>query len=131
MKLKFNKRYLIIALLIFLIEVYIAFVIKTGFIRYTLGDYLVVILGYALIRGCTNLKVLTSAMVMLFIAFVIEFLQLTPFLSYFNLENNLTAKLIFGTTFQVDDLIAYTLGIITILLIEHYGNTKIAHQQKV
>ena len=124
MKLQFNKYYLVLAHSLLLIELAIAFIIKTGFIRYTFGDYLVVILLYAIIRGCTNLKVWVSALVVLVIAFTIELLQLTPFLTYFNLQDSFTASLIFGNTFQVEDLLAYTLGIATILIIEHYYGTR-------
>lgn len=132
MKLQFNKNYLVLAHTLFLVELAIAFIIKTGFIRYTFGDYLVVILLYAIFRGCTNMSVRASALVVLFIAYGIEFLQLTPFLAYINLQDSITAKLIFGSTFQFGDLVAYTLGIITVLLIEYYnGNYKNTHTIKV
>ncbi|WP_299112361.1 DUF2809 domain-containing protein [uncultured Winogradskyella sp.] len=118
MKLQFNKYYLGLAHFLFLVELAIAFTLKTGFIRHTFGDYLVVILLYAIIRGCTNMSVWASSLVVLLIAFAIEFLQLTPFLTYFNLQHSYTAKLIFGSTFQFTDLVAYTLGIVTVMLIE-------------
>lgn len=118
MKLQFNKNYLVLAHSLFLVELAIAFIIKTGFIRYTFGDYLCVILLYAIIRGCTNLKIWASSFIVLLIAYTVEFLQLTPFLTYFNLEDSFTAKLIFGSTFHTTDLLAYTLGILTILVVE-------------
>ena len=131
MKFQFNKYYLVLAHSIFLVELAIAFIIKTGFIRYTFGDYLAVILLYAIFRGCTNLSVRASSLVVLLIAYGIELLQLTPFLAYFNLQDSFTAKLIFGSTFQIGDLIAYSLGITTVLLIEYYnGNYKNAHTVK-
>jgi len=132
MKFQLNKNYLVIAHSIFLIELAIAFIIKTGFIRYTFGDYLVVILLYAIFRGCTNLSVRASALVVLLIAYGIELLQLTPFLAYFNLQNSFTAKLIFGSTFQIGDIIAYSLGILTVLLIEYYNeNHKNTHTVEI
>ncbi len=132
MKLQFNKNYLVLAHTIFLVELAIAFIIKTGFIRYTFGDYLVVILLYAIFRGCTNLSVWASGMVVLLIAYGIELLQLTPFLTYFNLQDSFTAKLILGSTFHMSDIAAYTLGINTVLLIElYYGNIKNTHTIKV
>ncbi|WP_411893717.1 DUF2809 domain-containing protein [Winogradskyella sp. A2] len=132
MKLQFNKYYLVLAHSLFLMEVAIAFIIKTGFIRYTFGDYLVVILLYAIIRGCTNLKVWVSALVVLLIAYLIEMLQLVHFLTYFNLENNPTANLILGSTFQMGDLLAYTLGILTVLIFEHYyANNKNTYSFKI
>lgn len=118
MKLQFNKNYLIIAHILFLVELAIAFILKTGFIRYTFGDYLVVILLYAIFRGCTNLSVWASSLIVLLIAYTIEFLQLTDFLSYFNLQDSFTAKLILGSTFSISDLIAYTLGLVTVLIFE-------------
>ena len=132
MKLQFNKYYLAIAHFLLLIELAIAFIIKTGFIRYTFGDYLVVILLYAIFRGCTNMSVRASALVVLFIAYGIELLQLTSFLAYFNLQDSTAANLIFGSTFQFGDIVAYTLGIITVLIIEYYnGNYKNTHTIKV
>ena len=130
-KLRFNKKYLVLAHSLFLIELAIAFIIKTGFIRYTFGDYLVVILLYAIFRGCTNLSVRASALVVLLIAYGIELLQLTPFLAYFNLQDSVTAKLILGSTFQFGDLVAYTLGIISVLILEYYANYKNTHSIKV
>ncbi len=125
MKLQFNKYYLTLAHTLFLIELAIAFIIKTGFIRYTVGDYLVVILLYAIFRGCTSMSVRASAFAVLFIAYGIEWLQLTPFLTYFNLQDSTLAKLILGSTFQIGDLVAYTLGFFTILIFEYYnGNYK-------
>ncbi len=118
MKLKFNKTYLTIALSLFNIELAIALFLKTGFIRHTFGDYLVVILLYAIIRGCTNLSVRASTLVVLLIAYSVELLQLTPLLDYLNLQDSFTAKLIFGSTFQFTDLVAYSLGILTVLAVE-------------
>lgn len=132
MKFQFNKNYIVLAHSILLIELAIAFIIKTGFIRYTFGDYLAVILLYAIIRGCTNLSVRASALVVLLIAYGIEMLQLTPFLAYFNLQDSFTAKLILGSTFQFGDLIAYTLGILTVIFFEHYNEShKSTHTVKV
>lgn len=122
MKLKFNKTYFTIATLLFIIEVCIALFLKTGFIRHSFGDYLVVILLYCVIKGFINFSVFKTSVLVLIIAFSVEFLQLTTILQYFNLENNTLAKIIFGTTFQITDLVAYTLGIITILYIEKQNN---------
>lgn len=118
MKLQFNKTYILIAVILMAIELAIAFFIKTGCIRHTFGDYLVVMLLYAIMRGCTNLRVWVSALVVLIIAFSIEFLQLTPVLSYLNLQDSFTAKLILGSTFEILDLWAYTAGVCTILALE-------------
>lgn len=58
------------------------------------------------------------AIIVLFISFIIEFLQLTPFLEWLNLHDNTLVKTVLGSTFHVSDLVAYSLGVITIIIIE-------------
>ncbi|XRE43991.1 hypothetical protein ACIVBQ_002195 [Tenacibaculum discolor] len=113
---KFNlKNFLVFAFLL-LLEIEIA---KTsGFIRHTFGDFLVVILLFYLVKTFFNLSNKTVAVSVLIFAYIVEFLQLTPLLEFLGLENNRLAVIIFGTTFSIGDLIAYTLGVGTILLLE-------------
>lgn len=119
MKLKLNKTYLIITILLFIIEVLIAIYLKTGFIRHTFGDFLVVILIYSFFKSFIPNNHFKIAMSVLAFSFLIEFLQLVNILEMLNLQNNHLIRVILGSTFQISDLIAYTLGIITILIIEY------------
>lgn len=91
---------------------------KSGFIRHTFGDYLVVILVYCFLRSFSKTKAIYLALITLVISFIIEFLQLTNFLEVLNLQDNTLAKTVLGSTFSISDLIAYTLGVITIYLID-------------
>ncbi len=118
MSFQFNKSYLIYSILLFVIEAWIAIIFKSGFIRHTFGDYLVVILLYCFIKTVIKAKPILIAIAVLIIAFGIEFLQLYNLLETLNLQNNTIAKLILGSTFHVSDLIAYTLGILTVLFVE-------------
>lgn len=122
MKLQFNKTYFILFVLLFITEALIAIYLKTGFIRHTFGDFLVVILIYCFIKSFLNLKPIIAGISVLIIAFFIEFLQLTNLLKLLNLDGNDLAKLVLGSTFQTSDLIAYSLGIITVLCIEKICN---------
>ena len=119
MNLQLNKTYLIFTILLFAIEVLIAIFIKHGFIRYTFGDYLVVMLLYCFLKSFINTIPIIVAIPVLIVSYVIELLQLINILEILNLNNNHLLKLIFGSTFQISDLIAYSLGIITILIIEY------------
>ena len=58
------------------------------------------------------------AIIVLFISFVIELLQLTLFIEWLGLQDNKLAKLIFGSTFHFSDLLAYALGIVSVIIIE-------------
>jgi len=110
--------------LLFVIEVIIAFFLKDGFVRHTVGDFLVVILLYCLFKSFLKTHTLNLAILTLGIAYLIEFLQLTAFLNYLGLKQNKWANLVFGNTFSIQDLVAYTLGIVVVLFIEIRGQRK-------
>ena len=114
----FKKTYFLLFTVLFLIEFAIAYFLKDGFIRHTFGDFLVVIMLYFLFRSILNIKPKPTALLVLLIAFVIEFLQLTNFLEILGLENNIYAKIILGSTFHTTDLLAYSLGVLTVLIID-------------
>lgn len=113
MKLKYFIAFLMILILEILIAKYAA-----GFIRHTLGDYLCVILLYTLIKSIFKISNLTTAIIVLLIAYVVEFLQLTNLQNLYPSKYANTLKLILGTSFSIGDLIAYTLGILTVLALE-------------
>lgn len=100
-------------------EVLIAMYLKTGFIRHTFGDFMAVILLYCFFKSFIQENHFKIALSVLLLAFIIEFLQLINILSMFNLQNNHLIKLLLGTTFHFSDLVAYTLGILTVLLFEY------------
>ncbi|ULC59016.1 DUF2809 domain-containing protein [Flaviramulus sp. BrNp1-15] len=118
MNLKFNKTYLIIIILLFITEVLIAVYLKSGFIRHTFGDYLAVILVYSFIKSFIKGNHFKIAISVLVFAFFIEFLQLVNILEILHLQNNHLIKIIIGSTFHISDLVAYTFGIITVLITE-------------
>ena len=118
MTIKFNKSFFASSLMLMSTEICIAAFLTEGFIRHTFGDFLVVILMYCTIRSIINTKPFYIAIVVLALAFVIEFLQLLNVLDYLNLSHNRLAVIILGSTFHIQDLIAYTLGVITIVLID-------------
>ena len=116
MKIKFNKNYFFVAIFLFLLEACILF--NKGFIRHTLGDFLIVIFIYCLLKSFISVSYLKAALFVFLFSFTIELIQLTSFLTYFKLENSKIAKTIFGNTFSFQDLIAYSLGIGFVLIVE-------------
>lgn len=115
---QFNTSYFVAFILVFVIEASIAIYLKEGFIRHTFGDYLAVFLLYFFFKSFIKGKTFQIALVVFIISFIVEFLQLTNFLELIHLQNNNIAKVVLGSTFQISDLIAYTLGVITILIFE-------------
>lgn len=118
MQLTFSKNYFIAFIILFLIEVAIALFFKQGFIRHTFGDFLVVILLYCFFKSFLKGSALPIAVVTLCIVYIIEFLQLMDFLKYLGLEHNKWVNLVFGNSFSVQDLVAYTIGIAVTLYME-------------
>ncbi|GGD26724.1 ribosomal maturation YjgA family protein [Hyunsoonleella pacifica] len=118
MTFKFSKTYLIFTLAFFLAEALIAIFLKTGFIRHTVGDFLVVILIYCFFKSFFKIDSKILAIAVLLFALCIELLQLLNILSLLDMADNYSAKLILGSTFQFTDLVAYALGVLTILLVD-------------
>ena len=122
MKLHFNSTYFILFILLLITEILIATFLKDGFIRYTFGDFLVVILLYTFFKSFLKANTILIALSVLIIAYSIEFLQLANLLDYLNIRHNRLANLILGSHFSVEDLIAYTLGVICAVLIDKKYN---------
>jgi len=119
MKIQFNKNYFIGLLVFLLTELLIVTYLSEGFIRFTFGDFLVVMLVYCFLKSFVNIKPIIAAIVVLIFSFVVEFSQLFNLISLLNLQNYQIAKLILGSTFQIGDLVAYIFGVLTILFIEN------------
>jgi len=76
------------------------------------------LLFYCLIRSFIKVKPLYAALITLLISYTIELLQLINILQTLNLENNILVRTVLGSSFSTGDLVAYTLGCITIYFID-------------
>lgn len=114
-RLTFNRKYFYLAVLLFLIEVYIAVFVNDRFIRPFGGDVLVVILIYCFVRAFWKINTNIAALSVFIFACAIEGLQ------YFNLIDRLGWRqyqllvIILGTTFSWDDIFAYAIGTAIVL----------------
>lgn len=116
----FNKRYLLVAVLLFIIEVLIAAYVNDAFIRPYVGDYLVVILLYCFVRSFVKLPVVPLAIGVLLFSYTIEVLQYFNLVDHLGLRHSRLAVIVIGSSFQWIDLVAYTAGIATVIAIEKY-----------
>ncbi len=117
-RLRFNKIYFILSLLLLLTEIIIAIFIHDQFVRPIIGDFLVVILIYCFIKSFLNLSVIKTAIFVLLFSYVVEILQYFNTVEKLGLQNNNLASIIIGNAFSWIDIIAYTSGIVIIILIE-------------
>lgn len=117
--------YILGTLLFFVVEVCIAAFLHDQFIRPVFGDYLVVFLVYCFVQSILVSKkyVRVSIGVLLF-AYTIEILQYVNLIGLLGLKHNTFTRLTLGSSFEWADMLAYTLGVITIMGIEFLIATK-------
>lgn len=115
---RFHTQYFIITVILFVIEILIALYVNDSFIRPYLGDLLVVILIYCAIRAFFDTPVVATAIGVLAFSFLVELLQYFNIISVLGLQHNRLARVVIGTSFTREDLIAYAAGIVIVLLVE-------------
>ncbi len=116
--LKFNLKYFILAVALFLTEVAIELYVHDNFVRPYIGDLLVVILLYCMVKSILNTPVLITAISVLIFSYLIETLQYLNITKMMGLENSYTAKILLGNYFAWGDILAYTAGILIVLIFE-------------
>jgi hypothetical protein len=118
--LTFNRTYFLFAVILFVVEVLIALFIHDNFVRPYLGDYLVVILIYCSVKSVMRASPLKVAIGTLLFAFLIEFLQYLNILKLLGWQDSSLAKVVMGNSFAWHDILAYTLGVVSVLMIEKF-----------
>ena len=129
--LKFNRKYLFIALLIFVVEVLIALFVHDRFIRPYIGDVLVVILLYCLLKAFFDLPVTKAAIGVLVFSFAIEIMQYFKAVELLGLEENKLARVVIGTSFAWEDFLAYTMGILVVIIVEKRQNLRYSQRPPI
>ena len=110
------------ALGLFVTEVLIATVWKrVPFVRADLGDFLVVILLYAMARAVRPFRALPLAAGVFGFGVLVECAQGLGLADMLGLEPGSVARIVLGTTFQVSDLFMYLAGCLTAYLIDRDG----------
>jgi Protein of unknown function (DUF2809) len=122
---KFSPFYAISAFLLFITEVLIALFVHDQFIRPYIGDFLVVILIYCFVKSFLNTPVVPTAIGVLLFAYTVELLQYFRIVEVLGLQHSRAARIIIGSAFEWQDMLAYTLGILMVVLVEkkHTKNT--------
>ena len=120
MRIVFNPGYFFLAFGLFVVEVMIAVLVHDNFVRPYVGDFLVVIMVYCGLKAFINAAAWKLALIALLFSYAIEAFQYIKILSVIGLADNEIAKTVIGYGFSWLDILAYTLGIITVLLVERW-----------
>ena len=115
-----KTNYLIISCILLLIETIIAIFVNDQFFRPVFGDYLAAIVVFYLLATFLKMKLNKIALLTLAVSYLIEFLQYTHILELLHLNKIKILNILLGNTFSWTDMLAYTLGILTVLLIHNY-----------
>ena len=114
----FHRKYFLLAILLFVVEVLIALYLNDAIIRPYGGDFLVVILIYGFVIAFLNAPVKTVALSVLLISYIIEVLQHFKFVKLLGLQDSKLATVVLGNSFAWTDLLAYSLGIAFVVWME-------------
>lgn len=115
---RLSKGYLLLTILLFAVEIFIGVKMHDAFVRPYVGDFLVVILLYCMVKSVLNLPLIPLAVGVLLFSYGIEILQYLNIVRLLGLQHNTVARIVIGTQFEWGDLVAYTLGIILVIIIE-------------
>jgi hypothetical protein len=115
---QFNRNYFAITILLFLLEIAIALYVHDNFIRPYFGDFLVVILLYCFLKSFVKVSVWVAAALVLVFSFAIETAQYFNMVEKLRFQHSKIAKVVLGNSFAWMDLLAYTLGILAVIIME-------------
>ena len=101
--------FLVVAVLILAVEIYIAVCVNGGFVRHYLGDVLAVILLYALARAIFSAPPSNLALKIFAFAAALELVQYFGVVQILGVENKIL-KVMIGGTFDFADLLCYAVG---------------------
>ena len=115
-----KTKYLIISCIILVIEIIKALFVNDQFIRPIFGDYLASILVFYLLATFLKTDLNKIAILSLLISYIIEFLQYIHILELLHLDKIKILNILLGNSFSWTDILAYTIGILTVVLIHNY-----------
>ena len=117
MKFGFSKKYAILSVGLFVVEIFIALFAHDRIVRPFVGDMLVVILIFTLCRTVVKVNYFRLALCVLIFSFAVEIGQYFNLISILGLQHNALARIVIGMTFDVHDLLAYGAGVLLIFAI--------------
>jgi Protein of unknown function (DUF2809) len=113
--------YFITAAVIFIVEVAIAVgIIGGAFIRGSVGDILVIVLLYCLVRAALGLAPVVAAVSAVAAGFLVEAIQYIKVAELLGLKAGSILYVAVGNTFALSDLFMYVLGGLLALFVDQY-----------
>ena len=116
---RFHKGYFLAATGLLVLEIGIALFVHDRFVRPYAGDFLATIFLFWLAKAFVDAPNKRIAMAVLLVSYLIEAGQYFHLLSLVGLQHSRLARVVLGSSFEWTDLLAYTLGTLVAVGIEH------------
>ena len=118
---RFYPKYALIAAAVFLIEILIALFVHDRFIRPFIGDVLVVVLIYFTVSSVIKAPPIKLAGAVWLFACAIEWAQYMQLAAWLGLQKGSILYVALGATADWMDVVAYTVGALTVWLYEDFS----------
>ena len=118
MKFKFNLKYLLLTILIFIVEVLIATVLKDNFfIRAYLGDVIVMMLLYTFVKSFFTVNETKLILGIFAFSCLVEFAQFFNIAEKLGFQPGSLMYIVIGNSFSWIDILCYAVGCLILYLI--------------
>jgi hypothetical protein len=114
----FDRNYFLISLGLLIIEILIAKYLHDDLIRPYGGDFLVVILLFCLVKTFLEAPAWLVALAVLLFSYFVEWTQYLNLADRLKLRRHSLLRILMGDYFSWTDIGCYTLGILTVLILE-------------
>lgn len=124
---RFNLKYFLLTIAIFMVEILIATTFKDlFFVRAYLGDVIVVMLLYTLVLAFLKIENRTKLIIGIFIfSVIVEVLQYFKIADLLHLKPGSIAAIVVGNSFSWIDILCYAIGCLLIFVVEKFYTKKI------
>ncbi|MBK8848147.1 MAG: DUF2809 domain-containing protein [Bacteroidetes bacterium] len=116
--------YLLLAFILFLIELSIVLFIDDKIVRPYIGDFLVIFFLYCFFQSFHKFNSTKLSMGILVFSAVIEILQYFKLIYLLGWSDSFMAKIILGNKFCFKDIMLYVLAVVIILFVENRRTQK-------
>lgn len=111
-------KYIFAFFILFITEILIALFVNDTIIRPYIGDVLVVILLYTLVRGTIRKSIRFLPVYLFFFASIVELAQYYRIVDRLHLQDNKIASIIIGTSFDRKDILCYLIAAMILIVWE-------------
>ena len=118
MKIGLNVKYFSAFIVLFALVIFIAAFVTNTFVRFHLGDVIIVILIYCFIKSFIRNEIKLLWLYIFTFATLVEIGQFFNLVDLLGLSENRLARIIIGATFDIWDIVCFFVGCATIWMFE-------------